>query len=72
MQQARGLSRAKAEGDDQVRRGELTQLRWLATVVPGAAVLLYETARSDILQHLLPGVPPQVGNMLVGVDWLAV
>src|SRR5437016_13776408 len=53
--------------NDRVSRRELTQLKWLATAVPGAAVLLYETARFEILEHVLPGVPPQVGNVLVGV-----
>jgi two-component system, NarL family, sensor histidine kinase DegS len=49
------------------RRRELVQLKWLSTVVPGAAVLLYETVRYEILEHLLPGVAPQVGNTIVAV-----
>jgi signal transduction histidine kinase len=56
-----------AGSDDQVSRRELTRLKWLATIVPGAAVLLYEGFRYETLEHVLPGVPPQVGNVIVAV-----
>jgi two-component system, NarL family, sensor histidine kinase DegS len=49
------------------RRRELVQLKWLSTVVPGAAVLLYETVRYEILEHLLPSVAPQIGSTIVAV-----
>src|SRR5438046_839310 len=48
-------------------RRELVQLKWLSTLVPGAAVLLYETVRYETLEHLLPGIPPVVGNVLVAL-----
>jgi two-component system, NarL family, sensor histidine kinase DegS len=51
--------------DDQLSRLELTRLKWLATLVPGAAVLLYEGVRYETLEHVLPGIPPQVGNVIV-------
>src|SRR5919199_6627368 len=53
--------------EDQLSRRELTRLKWLATIVPGAAVLLYEGFRYETLEHVLPGVPPQVGNVIVAV-----
>ncbi len=53
--------------EDQVSRRELTRLKWLATIVPGAAVLMYEGVRYETLEHVLPGIPPQVGNILVGL-----
>ena len=55
------------EPGEQVSRRELTRLKWVATVVPGAAVLLYEAVRHEILEHVLPGLPPQLGNALVGI-----
>src|SRR5436305_1626014 len=53
--------------EDQVSRRELTRLRWLATIVPGAAVLLYEFVRYETLEHLLPGIPAVVGNVIVAL-----
>ena len=53
--------------EDGLSRRELTRLKWLATVVPGAAVLLYEGVRYETLEHLLPGIPQQVGNVIVGL-----
>ncbi len=53
--------------EDEVSRRELTRLKWLATIVPGAAVLLYEGVRYETLEHVLPGIPTQVGNILVGL-----
>jgi len=48
-------------------RRELVQLKWLSTLVPGAAVLVYETVRYETLEHLLPGIPPIVGNVAVAL-----
>ena len=48
-------------------RRELTQLKWLSTLVPSAAVLLYETVRYETLEHLMPGIPPVVGNIVVAL-----
>jgi signal transduction histidine kinase len=53
--------------DDQASRRELTRLKWLATIVPGAAVLLYEGARRETLEHVLPGIPSPVGNGIVAL-----
>ena len=38
--------------EDQLSRRELTRLKWLATIVPGAAVLLYEGFRYETLEHV--------------------
>ena len=35
--------------------------------MPGAAVLLYEGFRYETLEHVLPGVPAEVGNVMVAV-----
>src|SRR5919205_2792674 len=48
-------------------RRELIQLKWLSPLVPGAAVLLYETVRYETLEHLMPGIPPVVGNIVVAL-----
>lgn len=53
--------------EDRISRRELGRLKWLATIVPGATVLMYEGVRYEILEHLLPGIPPEVGNVLVGL-----
>jgi len=53
---------------DRISHRELTRLiKWLATIVPSAAVLLYEFVRYETLEHLLPGIPPEVGNVIVGL-----
>lgn len=53
--------------ENHVSRRELTRLKWLATIVPGAAVLLYEGFRYETLEHILPGIPPELGNLIVAV-----
>jgi signal transduction histidine kinase len=58
-----------APDDSQVSRRELRQLKWLTTLVPGAVVLIYETARQEALEHILPALPVQYGNIVV---WLLV
>jgi two-component system sensor histidine kinase DegS len=51
-------------------RRELTQLKWLSTLVPGAAVLLYETVRFETLEHLLRGIDPLIANSIIAVALL--
>jgi len=46
---------------------ELVLLKWLSTLVPGFTVLAYEAVRFETLEHLLPGIPPVVGNIVVAV-----
>ena len=48
-------------------RRELVLLKWLSTLVPAITVLAYETVRFETLEHLLPGIPPVVGNIVVAV-----
>jgi len=51
--------------DSQVSRRELRQLKWLTALVPGAVVLIYESARQEALEHILPALPVQYGNVIV-------
>src|SRR5258708_1331573 len=51
--------------DSQVSRRELKQLKWLTALVPGAVVLIYESARQEALEHILPALPVQYGNVIV-------
>jgi two-component system, NarL family, sensor histidine kinase DegS len=53
--------------DAQVSRRELRQLKWLTALVPGTVVLIYETARQEALEHILPALPVQYGNVVVWV-----
>src|SRR5207253_3970524 len=53
--------------DSQVSRHELRQLKWLTALVPGAVVLIYEFARQEALEHVLPALPVQYGNLVVWV-----
>src|SRR5262245_35248981 len=55
--------------DTQVSRRELRQLKWLTVLVPGTVVLVYEFARQEALEHILPALPVQFGNIVV---WLFV
>jgi len=55
--------------DSQVSRRELRQLKWLTALVPGTVVLIYEYARQETLEHILPALPVQYGNVVV---WLLV
>src|SRR6266536_4496563 len=52
-------------GDTQVSRRELRQLTWLTALVPGSVVLIYEYARQEALEHILPALPVQYGNFVV-------
>jgi two-component system sensor histidine kinase DegS len=52
-------------GDAQVSRRELRQLKWLTALVPGTVVLIYEYARRETLEHVLPALPTQYGNVVV-------
>src|SRR5258708_7524438 len=51
--------------DWQVSRRELKQLKWLSALVRGAVVLIYESARQEALEHILPALPVQYGNVIV-------
>src|SRR5229473_2140518 len=53
--------------DSQVSRRELRQLKWLTALVPGTVVLIYESARQEALEHILPALPVQYGNFVVWV-----
>jgi signal transduction histidine kinase len=55
--------------ESHVSRRELRQLKWLTALVPGTVVLIYETARQEALEHILPALPVQYGNLVV---WLLV
>jgi two-component system, NarL family, sensor histidine kinase DegS len=50
-----------------VSRRELRQLKWLTALVPGSVVLIYEYARQEALEHVLPALPVQYGNLVVWV-----
>jgi two-component system, NarL family, sensor histidine kinase DegS len=58
---------APGTADSQVSRRELRQLKWLTALVPGAVVLIYESARQEALEHILPALPPQYGNVVIWV-----
>src|SRR6266851_1316887 len=65
-----GATNGKAGGldgstDSRVSRRELRQLKWLTALVPGAVVLIYEYARQEALEHVLPALPVQYGNLVV-------
>lgn len=53
------------EFDARVIRRELRQLKWLTALVPGTVVLIYEYARQETLEHVLPALPVQYGNVIV-------
>jgi len=53
--------------ESHVSRRELRQLKWLTAIVPGAVVLIYESARQEALEHVLPALPSQYGNVVVWV-----
>jgi signal transduction histidine kinase len=66
-------ARTRANGDlpsppeTRVSRRELRQLKWLTALVPGTVVLIYESARQEALEHVLPALPVQYGNLVVWV-----
>src|SRR5438132_1892196 len=69
---ANGVTSGKTGGvdgntDSQVSRRELRQLKWLTALVPGAVVLIYEYARQEALEHVLPALPVQYGNLIVWI-----
>jgi two-component system sensor histidine kinase DegS len=57
----------RAAADARVSRRELRQLKWLTALVPGTVVLIYEFARQEALEHILPALPVQYGNVAVWV-----
>ena len=63
----RGRSTEPPGADPKVSRRELRQLKWLTVLVPGTVVLIYEYARQETLEHVLPALPVQYGNFIVWV-----
>ena len=63
----RGSRAPSSVPDSQVSRRELRQLKWLTALVPGTVVLIYEFARQEALEHVLPALPVQYGNLVVWV-----
>jgi signal transduction histidine kinase len=63
------IRRFRSSTGSQVSRRELRQLKWLTALVPGSVVLIYESARQEALEHILPALPVQYGNFVV---WLLV
>ena len=59
-------SERQQSAEDDVSRRELMRLKWLTTIVPGAAVLVV-SLRYETLEHLLPGIPPEVGDVVVSL-----
>lgn len=53
--------------DPHVSRRELRQLKWLTALVPFMVVLIYEAARRETLEHVLPALPVEYGNLIVWV-----
>jgi two-component system sensor histidine kinase DegS len=40
-------------------------LKWLTALVPGTVVLIYESARMEVQEHLLLALPAQYGNLVI-------
>ena len=55
------------QDEPHVSRRELRHLKWLTALVPGLVVLIYESARQEALEHVLPALPTQYGNLVVWV-----
>ena len=60
-------SSVDGSGNSQVSRRELRQLKWLTALVPGMVVLIYEFARQETLEHVLPALPVQYGSVIVWI-----
>lgn len=56
-----------SDADPKVSRRELRQLKCLTVLVPGTVVLIYECARQETLEHVLPAFPVQYGNFIIWV-----
>ncbi len=56
--------------DPHVSRRELRQLKWLTALVPFTVVVIYEAARQEALEHILPALPVEYGNVVVW-QWLS-
>jgi two-component system, NarL family, sensor histidine kinase DegS len=54
-------------GDPHVSRRELRQLKWLTALVPFTVVVIYEAARQEALEHVLPALPVEYGNLVVWI-----
>jgi two-component system sensor histidine kinase DegS len=63
----RGRSTEPTDADPRVSRRELRQLKWLTVLVPGTVVLIYEYFRQETLEHVLPALPVEYGNVIVWV-----
>lgn len=61
----RDRSVSNSPSEARVSRRELRQLKWLTALVPGTVVLIYESARQEALEHILPALPVQYGNVIV-------
>src|SRR5262245_8710912 len=57
----------QSTAESRVSRRELRQLKWLTALVPGTVVLIYESVRQEALEHVLPALPAQYGNLIVWV-----
>ena len=57
---------AAAGGRERSARGQLGELRWLATIVPAVAIFMYETARHATFERLVP-MPEAYGNLFTGL-----
>src|ERR1051326_2410180 len=58
---------AGRDADPHVSRRELRQLKWLTALVPFTVVVIYEAARQEALEHILPALPVEYGNLVVWV-----
>jgi two-component system sensor histidine kinase DegS len=63
----RRFGRIGRDGDPHVSRRELRQLKWLTALVPFTVVVMYEAARQEALEHILPALPVEYGNVVVWV-----
>ncbi len=61
-----GSSNGK-HADSHVSRRELRQLKWLTALVPFTVVVIYEAARQEALEHILPALPVEYGNLVVWI-----
>jgi len=53
--------------ETQVSRRELRRLKWLTALVPFTVLLIYEAARRETLEHILPALPVEYGNLVVWI-----
>jgi hypothetical protein len=58
--------------ESRVSRGELRLLKWLTALIPAVVVLIYESAREEAIEHVLPGLPVPFASVVVWVLVLVV